>query len=121
MYRSAEGRTRRRIGCHQLGFERSRAKSEENQTMNMKMLAGALAIATLIAPVAFAQSNGNFSASGTAASCAIGAGGTFGTPGSPGGGTTLSSFTADISTGNGSGTTLDIRPSLVTGLFTDTK
>ena len=32
-----------------------------------------------------------------------------------------SSFTANISTSNGSGNTLDIRPSLVTGLFTDTK
>jgi hypothetical protein len=89
--------------------------------MNMKMLGSAFAIASLIAPAAFAQSNGNFSASGTAASCAIGADGTFGTPGGTGGGTTLSSFTANISTSNGSGTTLDIRPSLVTGLFTDTK
>ena len=33
----------------------------------------------------------------------------------------LTSFTANISTGSGSGTTLDIRPDLVTGLFTDTK
>jgi hypothetical protein len=32
-----------------------------------------------------------------------------------------SSFTANISTSNGNGVTLDIRPSLVTGLFTDTK
>ena len=89
--------------------------------MKMKMLGSAFAIAFAIAPVALAQSSGNFSASGTGASCAIGAGGTFGTPGGTGGGTTLTSFTADISTSNGSGTTLDIRPSLVTGLFTDTK
>ncbi len=83
--------------------------------MNMKMLGSALAIATLVAPIAYAQSSGNFSASGTGASCAIGAGGTLS------GGTSLGSFTADISTGSGNGTTLDIRPSLVTGLFTDTK
>ncbi len=74
-----------------------------------------MAIATLVAPIAYAQSSGNFSASGTGASCAIGAGGTLS------GGTSLGSFTADISTGSGNGTTLDIRPSLVTGLFTDTK
>jgi hypothetical protein len=83
--------------------------------MNMKMLGSAFAFASLIAPVAFAQSNGNFSASGTAAACTIGGGGALS------GGTTLSSFTANISTSNGSGTTLDIRPSLVTGLFTNTK
>ena len=32
-----------------------------------------------------------------------------------------SSFNANISTSNGNGVTLDVRPSLVTGLFTDTK
>jgi len=83
--------------------------------MNMKMLGSALAIATLVAPIAYAQSSGNFSASGTGASCVIGAGGALI------GGTSLGSFTANISTGSGNGTTLDIRPSLVTGLFTDTK
>src|SRR2546426_12196473 len=65
--------------------------------------------------LAFAQSSGNFSATGTGASCVIGA------LGALSGGTTLTSFTANISTGSGSGTTLDIRPALVTGLFTDTK
>jgi len=88
---------------------------EENQIMNMKMLGSALAIATLVAPIAYAQSSGNFSASGTGASCVIGAGGALS------GGTSLGSFTANISTGSGNGTTLDVRPSLVTGLFTDTK
>jgi len=85
--------------------------------MKMKMLgsAFAFAIAFAIAPVAFAQSSGNFSATGTGASCTIGAGG------AESGGTTLTSFTADVSTGSGNGTTLDIRPDLVTGLFTDTK
>jgi hypothetical protein len=83
--------------------------------MNRKTLGSALAIATLIAPVAFAQSSGNFSASGSSAACSIGGGGVLS------GGIVASSFTANISTSNGSGTTLDIRPSLVTGLFTDTK
>jgi len=83
--------------------------------MNRKTLGSALAIATLIAPVAFAQSSGNFSASGSSAACSIGGGGVLS------GGIVASSFTANISTSNGSGNTLDIRPSLVTGLFTDTK
>jgi hypothetical protein len=83
--------------------------------MNMKMLGSVLAVATLIAPVAFAQSSGNFSASGSSTACSIGGGGVLS------GGIVASSFTANISTSNGSGTTLDIRPSLVTGLFTDTK
>jgi hypothetical protein len=83
--------------------------------MNMKMLGSALAIATLIAPASFAQSSGNFSASGSSAACSIGGGGVLS------GGIVASSFTANISTSNGSGNTLDIRPSLVTGLFTDTK
>src|SRR6266851_3301202 len=83
--------------------------------MNVKMLGSALAIATMIAPVAFAQSSGNFSASGSSAACSIGGGGVLS------GGIVASSFTANISTSNGSGNTLDIRPSLVTGLFTDTK
>jgi hypothetical protein len=83
--------------------------------MNRKVLGSAFAIATLIAPAAFAQSNGNFSASGSSTACAIGGGGVLS------GGIVASSFTANISTSNGSGNTLDIRPSLVTGLFTDTK
>jgi hypothetical protein len=77
--------------------------------------AAAICAAVLHAGTAHAQSSGNFSASGTGASCVIGAGGVLS------GGTQLTSFTANISTGSGSGTTLDIRPSLVTGLFTQTK
>jgi hypothetical protein len=84
--------------------------------MNMKMLGTALAIATLIAPAAFAQSNGNFSATGSSVACTID-----NTTGALSTGITVSSFTADISTSNGNGTTLLVRPSLVTGLFTDTK
>jgi len=60
--------------------------------------------------------SGNFAATGTGASCVIGAGGTFGTSG-----TSLASFTTNIATNMGGGLTLDIRPALVTGLFTETK
>src|SRR6059058_1119302 len=85
----------------------------------MRTLASILAVAALFtvlgSRVALAQSSGNFSATGTPASCAIGTGGNFN------GGTQVKVFSADISTSNGSGVTLDIRPSLVTGLFTDTK
>src|SRR5262245_14611186 len=72
-------------------------------------------VAVLGSRLALAQSSGNFSATGTPASCAIGTDGSFS------GGTGVHLFSADISTANGSGVTLNIRPSLVTGLFTDTK
>ncbi len=81
----------------------------------MKKFTAVFAVATLGSGLVFAQSSGNFSATGTGASCVIGA------LGALSGSTALSSFTANISTGSGSGTTLDIRPALVTGLFTDTK
>jgi len=64
---------------------------------------------------AFAQSSGNFSASVIGAACAVGAGGSFS------GGTGLTLLSSRISTSSGSGVVLDIRPSLVTGLFTKTK
>jgi hypothetical protein len=83
--------------------------------MKIKTITAALAGLALTATMAFAQSSGNFSATGTSAACAIGVGGALS------GGTTATSFAADISTSNGNGTTLLIRPSLVTGLFTDTK
>ena len=86
-----------------------------------------MALALSLTPgSALAQSSGNFSASGTAVACAIGAGGSF--EGSPGvcdvtiGSTTQCGvLDVNISTSSGSGNTLLIRPSLVTGLFTDTK
>jgi len=81
----------------------------------MKTFTAVLGVAVFASGLALAQSSGNFSATGTGASCVIGAGGAFS------GGTKLTSFTANLSTGSGSGTTLDIRPDLVTGLFTDTK
>src|SRR5438552_986991 len=84
-----------------------------------KNFAFVLSAATLAAVfgsgLAFAQSSGNFSATATAASCAIGAGGTFS------GGTGIKLFSSNISTSNGNGVTLNVRPSLVTGLFTQTK
>jgi len=85
----------------------------------MRTLVSFLAVAALFtglgSRLALAQSSGNFSATGTAASCAIGTGGNFN------GGTQVKVFSADISTSNASGVTLNVRPSLVSGLFTDTK
>lgn len=81
----------------------------------MKQVASIAAAVLLACSIGFAQSNGNFSASGSSAACEIGAGGVLS------GGIVASSFTTNISTSNGNGVTLDIRPSLVTGLFTDTK
>jgi hypothetical protein len=81
----------------------------------MKTFTAVFGVAVLASGLAFAQSSGNFSATATSAACAIGAGGTFS------GGTGVKIFSANISTSSGSGVTLDIRPSLVTGLFTDTK
>jgi len=81
----------------------------------MKTFTRIVGVAVLASGLALAQSSGNFSATGTGASCTIGDGGVLS------GGTALTSFTANLSTGSGSGTTLDIRPALVTGLFTDTK
>jgi hypothetical protein len=81
----------------------------------MKTLLSLFAVTVIGSGLAFAQSSGNFSASGTGASCVIGSGGVLS------GGTALETFTANVSTGSGNGTTLDIRPALVTGLFTQTK
>jgi hypothetical protein len=79
-----------------------------------KTFAFVLCLLAFAAGMASAQS-GNFSASGTSASCVLGDGGVLS------GGTTLHSFTTNIATSTGSGLTLDIRPALVTGLFTQTK
>ncbi len=81
----------------------------------MKKACVAFTACLLFAVSAMAQSSGNFNASGTNAACAIGAGGSFS------GGTGVDLLTTTIKTSNGSGVTLDIRPDLVTGLFTDTK
>jgi hypothetical protein len=96
----------------------------------MKKLLLILACTILVPALAHAQSSGNFAATGTSAGCVIcnanasnpnpACANTLGN-GNFVGGTTLTSFTANISTSNGNGVTLDIRPDLVTGLFTDTK
>ncbi len=83
-------------------------------------------ILALIAASAFADSSGNFTAAGTSAACTATPAVFNSTTGSFGGatlsgGTNLTSFTASIQTPNGQGTTLLIRPSLDTGLFTSTK
>ncbi len=69
----------------------------------------------LFTGTALAQSSGNFSASATPATCSIGTGGAFD------GGTGITLWSSKISTSNGSGVTLKITPSMVTGLFTRTK
>ncbi len=66
--------------------------------------------------VALAQSSGSFSATGTPAACAISQ-----QNGNFSGGTQLTAFTVSVQTSNGNGVSLLIRPSLVTGLFTETK
>ena len=76
--------------------------------------------------MAHADSSGNFTATGTSASCVATPAvfdsntGDFGGA-TLSGGTQLQSFTTSIQTPNGQGTTLLIRPSLDTGLFTATK
>jgi hypothetical protein len=71
-------------------------------------------IATLGSGGALAQSSRSFSAMGTGPSCQLsGEDGTF-----SGGYENVGSFAANVQTSNGSGLLL-IRPSLVTGLFTD--
>jgi hypothetical protein len=80
--------------------------------------AAAIAAAVLIAcGLGFGQSNGNFSAAGSGAACVIN-----NSTGALSGGVPIGgNFSANISTNSAKGTTLLIRPSLVTGLFTDTK
>ncbi len=81
----------------------------------LSKLVSVLAAALLVVPLALAQSNGNFSASATAATCSIGEGGALS------GGTGIHIWTSKISTSNANGVTLKITPSMVTGLFTRTK
>ena len=71
---------------------------------------------TLWVTNASAQSSGSFNAAGTNAACAIGTDGSF-----SGGAAGVNLLTTTVKTSNGQGVTLLIRPSLVTGLFTDTK
>jgi hypothetical protein len=71
----------------------------------------------------FAQSSGNFSAAGYSPTCMINqSDGTFrgGTVGAPGTSSNCGMMSAPISVSPGRGNTLLIRPSLVTGLYTNT-
>ncbi len=86
----------------------------------------AAAIAALAPSFALADSSGNFSATGTSATCVAtpalfdaAAGGFVGSTLS--GGTSTMQFSTQVQTPNGQGTTLLIRPSMTTGLFTSTK
>lgn len=82
---------------------------------SLLVLAVIVLIASFGATMVFAQASGSFNASGTNAACAIGVGGGFN------GGNAVELLTTYVQTSNGQGVTLLIRPSLVTGLFTDTK
>ncbi|MBZ5544283.1 MAG: hypothetical protein LAO07_11485 [Acidobacteriia bacterium] len=75
-----------------------------------------IAVGVITSTLAFGQSSGSFNAAGTSAACAIGTGGHFND-----GVGDVSLLTTTVKTSSGSGVTLLIRPSLVTGLFTDTK
>jgi hypothetical protein len=86
----------------------------------------AILFAALIPTTALADSSGNFSATGTSATCVAtpalfdaNAGGFVGSTLS--GGTSTLQFSTQVQTPNGQGTTLLIRPSMTTGLFTSTK
>lgn len=81
----------------------------------MRLISSSILGALLLSSAAFAQSSGNFSASAIPATCSIGAGGALS------GGTGINVWSSNISTSNGSGVTLKITPSMVTGLFTKTK
>jgi hypothetical protein len=93
--------------------EQCRVLTKKGTTMK-KTFTFVLCVLAFASGLASAQS-GNFSASGTGASCVIADGGVLS------GGTALNSFTTTVATNTGSGLTLDIRPSLQTGLFTQTK
>lgn len=71
-----------------------------------------VAVAALMGATAWAQSSGNFSGAVDETQCTVTATGT--------GSSTVSSMSTTIKTPNSSQTALLIRPSLVTGLFTDT-
>src|SRR5207244_11792828 len=82
-------------------------------------------IAVFCSALAYADSSGNFTATGTSAACtATPATFNFATGGFGGqtlsGGTTATPFSTPIQTRSGQGTTLVIGPSITTGLFPST-
>lgn len=89
-------------------------------------LLGALCTFWLLAGVALAQSSGNFSAQIDTTTCELNTStGTLSptcpATGDPTNGTECVGLAAPIKISNGNGTTLLVTPSMVTGLFTDTK
>ena len=83
----------------------------------MRKAAAIAAAVMILCGLGFGQSSGNFSATGSGTACVLN-----NTTGALSGGIPIpGNFTANISTNAAKGTTLLIRPSLVTGLFTDTK
>lgn len=75
-----------------------------------------LAVAVLIAPLAFAQSSGNFAAEVNTTACALD-----NANGNLSGGIPVVSWETDIKVPNGEGTALYIIPSFVSGILTKTK
>jgi hypothetical protein len=80
-----------------------------------------LALAILASPFASAQSSGNFTANITTTQCTINTTGGLPNSGGLSGGPNHTILDTYIKTSSGSGTTLLIRPSLVTGLFNNTE
>jgi hypothetical protein len=96
--------------------------------MKLRKLVGLLSAVALVATAvpAFATSSGSFSAASDDASCLIDSSSgsfTVGSPSSktPGNVWAINSTPITLDVSSGTGTTLVIRPSLVTGLFTDNK
>ena len=90
----------------------------------MKKAVLLFAVCLLATSMAFAQSSGNFDGAVFSGTCTIGAGGAFGGNGACQNGTNASDcevLNTTIKTSSGSGVTLLITPSAVTGLFTNTK
>ena len=90
----------------------------------MKKAVLLFAVCLLATSMAFAQRSGNFDGAVFSGTCTIGAGGAFGGNGACQNGTNASDcevLNTTIKTSSGSGVTLLITPSAVTGLFTDTK
>jgi hypothetical protein len=78
-------------------------------------ITAAIAFVALAAP-AFAQSSGNFAADIDRTACVLD-----NATGALSGGIPVVDWTVQVKVPNGNGTSLDIRPSFVTGLFTKTK
>src|SRR5262249_2577716 len=83
---------------------------------NLACITVTIALAAFAAAPAFAQSSGNFAADINRTACALD-----NSTGALSGGIPVVDWEVQIKVPNGSGTSLDIRPSFVTGLFTDTK